>query len=151
VPNLDQDAVVLAREQNSDAVYVNQKIQPRDWPELLKVATRYPSCERATTFTGSWDLVDPATMPNMEDYDIAVPYTATLNARRGQGLHLDHWSSVTLQARFTANTNPQPSPTFVKQALADNKPVAVTTECRGSNFVVTTILFANYASSATSG
>jgi hypothetical protein len=143
VPGLDHNAALLSRERNGDAVYVNQKIAPRDWPQLLKVATSFPACEGAATFTGTWDLVDPASMPTMEDYDITVPFNATLNAKSGQGLHLDQWSSVMLEARFTADTDPQPSPTFVKQALGGNKPVTVTTECRGTHFEVTTIAFAD--------
>ena len=140
--SVDPDLALLLREPGTDDVlYVNEDIAPRDWPELVKTAGRYPECERPSTFTGTWDLVDAAHMPNMDEYNVPVPYSGVFTARRGSGLHFDEWSIVKLRARFATDTIPHPSADFKKRALADNQLVLVTTQCRGTRFEVATIRF----------
>lgn len=138
---LDPDSAVLVRERGEDFVYVRQSMRVRDWPAKLKVASRFPRCRVPASFTGTWTGVDPEDMPG-EDYDVAVPYTGTFQARRGTGPRLDQWASVMVQARITGATRPVPTARFLERALADQQAVLVTTECRGNTFVVSSITFA---------
>ena len=136
---LDPDVAVLARDRGNDIVYVRQSIRRRDWPAKLKEATRVPRCRAPTSFTGTWVGMNPWT----DNYNPAVPYTGSFQARRGTRLQLDQWSVVNLEAKITAATRPVPTAPFLERALVRKPQVAVTTVCRGTAFEVSSIKFAD--------
>ncbi|MGH3424956.1 MAG: hypothetical protein ACRDO8_09515, partial [Nocardioidaceae bacterium] len=116
----------------------------RGWPALVKAAYRPPGCQRSATFTGTLDVIDPEYRPDEGDYGVALPYPAWFTATHGRALGLgDRWSSVMLEARITRDTEPVPSPQFLKRALSGETPVTLTTTCRGDRFEVATIGFAD--------
>lgn len=137
-----RDAVLL-RQEGHDSVYVAESLQPREWPSLVQAATGFPTCQRQTRFTGTWDTIDPRDIPNIEDIDrVPVLMRVTFTATKGTGLELDRWSSVTLAARIPSDTEPVPSEQFLQRAVIHDDPVVVSTTCRGDRFEVKTIRFA---------
>ncbi|GAB3521742.1 hypothetical protein GCM10027402_12350 [Arthrobacter monumenti] len=146
LPNTSTDQAVLLGQGRRGSVYVNTSLKMDEWPALVKAASRPVACEQPVEFTGTWDIVvDDGAMPDEGDYDLTVPYTAAFTTARGKGLNLDTWSRVELNARVTSSTDPVPTPSFLKEALAvKNRPqVTVTATCRGAKFEVTTIKFAD--------
>ncbi|GAB3247934.1 hypothetical protein GCM10027562_06110 [Arthrobacter pigmenti] len=146
LPNTSTDQAVLLGQGRHASVYVNTALKMDQWPALVKAAYRPVACEQPVKFTGTWNIVlDGGAMPDEGDYDLTVPYTAAFTTAHGKGLGLDTWSRVELTARITSNTDPVPTPRFLKQALAVKKPpqVTVTATCRGSKFNVATIKFAD--------
>ena len=139
----DPSVLLISHEEGGDGLYLNEDIRYRDRPAVLKQGAQFLRCTGPARFTASWRYVDPADMPNNEDYESArVPYTAVFTSRRGRGLALDRWSKVTLEAEITSETDPVPSVKFLEDVLAGNAPVAVTARCRGQEFVVTSIRIA---------
>ncbi|WP_035768537.1 hypothetical protein [Arthrobacter castelli] len=146
LPNTSTDQAVLLGQGGHASVYVNTALKMDQWPALLKAASQPVTCEESVAFTGTWDIViDDGAMPDEGDYDLTVPYTAAFTTAHGMGLDLDTWSRVELDARITSNTDPVPTPRFLKQALAAKNPpqVTVTATCRGTKFDVATIEFAD--------
>ncbi|GAA2756152.1 hypothetical protein GCM10009872_15120 [Actinopolymorpha rutila] len=137
---LDPNVALLVREKDGqDYVYIPRSMRRRDFPPRLAEAMRYPRCRVPASFTGTWRGVTP--WP--EDDDIAVPYAAWFEARHGTGLGFDKWSTVTLEAKITEGTRTVPTSQFLKRAIGDDVPVAVTTVCRGTAFEVSSVKFAD--------
>lgn len=115
LPDTATDDGLLLRQDGDDGIYVNEATPSTQWPPLVRAAMGYPDCERAGTFT----------------------------ATRGSGLGLSTWSAVDVRARITPDTNPVPSPRFLRRAIAGGTPVAVTTRCAGDRFEVSSLRFAD--------
>lgn len=145
VPDTDTGEAVLLRISGHDSVYVKRGVKRAKWPALVKAAHRPVACERAVEFTGTWKYAYDDGMPDEEGHDLTAPYTGTFTTSHGTGLDFDTWSRLTLDARITSDTDPVPTPRFLKQALAVKNPrhVSVTATCRGTKFDVSTIKFAD--------
>ncbi len=141
LPGTATDQAVLLRQGRYASVYVNVSVAPAEWPDIVKSAGTYPTCRRAASFTGTWDLAGAAGELG-GDYRIELPYLGSFTAIRGKGLQFDRWSRVELDARVTDSTAPEPSRRLLEQALRHRKRVHVTTTCRGDRFAVSTVRLA---------
>lgn len=140
LPKTDPQNAVLLRLEGNDSVYVAESLRPREWPALLKTATGFPDCQRPARFTGTWDTVEPEDIPDTENIDrIPLPLRISLTATKGTGLDLDRWSSVSILARITKDTDPMPTERFLQRSTIYGDPVIVSTTCRGDRFEVETI------------
>jgi hypothetical protein len=103
----------------------------------------------STHRAGAWRWIEPEDPANSETFDsLRVPYTGNFETSDGEGVALDRWATVSLQAEVTAETYPVPDDELFRRATLDREPVQVSLRCRDGAFEVASIRIAGAAAAS---